>query len=319
MARSFSGREARFGSIAIASVAIVLAILIGINYPGEPTQQALGPDGGETVHVVGPDEEGSAGAAEAGRGAGVHSCGGLRPVPRPSRRIQVRRRTRCRSNTSTSNDVRRWRTQYGVQQVGTVVFDYDGRVERVTSRRRAGADQRADQGRAGHDRTRSTSSRGTVRRVARRLGPDGLFDNRGGAHVATTSRTASSCSRSRGEVPADATVLIVAGPTTDLFPAEIDMLKAYLARGGKVFFLLDPPSKAEIPDLTNVIALLKEWAIDAGQQRRRRRERHGTDAGYRTRGAARCEVRSASDHGSVQPADRVLDGALGQRDHGRSE
>ena len=66
------------------------------------------------------------------------------------------------------------------------------------------------------------------------------------------------------EVPADATVLIVAGPTTDLFPAEIDMLKAYLARGGKVLFLLDPPSKAEAPDLTNVIALLKEWGIDAG-------------------------------------------------------
>ncbi|MBA3295846.1 MAG: Gldg family protein, partial [Acidobacteria bacterium] len=66
------------------------------------------------------------------------------------------------------------------------------------------------------------------------------------------------------EVPADATVLIVAGPKTDLFPAEIDMLRAYLARGGKIFFLIDPPSKADAPELTNVIALLKEWAIDAG-------------------------------------------------------
>ena len=32
VARSFSGREARYGSVAIASVAIVLAILIGINF-----------------------------------------------------------------------------------------------------------------------------------------------------------------------------------------------------------------------------------------------------------------------------------------------
>src|ERR687896_2625741 len=32
VARSFSGREARFGSLAVASVAVVLAILIGINY-----------------------------------------------------------------------------------------------------------------------------------------------------------------------------------------------------------------------------------------------------------------------------------------------
>ena len=32
MVRSFSGREARFGSIAIASVVVVLAILVGINF-----------------------------------------------------------------------------------------------------------------------------------------------------------------------------------------------------------------------------------------------------------------------------------------------
>src|SRR5829696_8687918 len=32
VARSFSGREARFGSLAVASVAVVLAILVGINY-----------------------------------------------------------------------------------------------------------------------------------------------------------------------------------------------------------------------------------------------------------------------------------------------
>ena len=32
VARSFSGREARFGFLAVASIAVVLAILIGINY-----------------------------------------------------------------------------------------------------------------------------------------------------------------------------------------------------------------------------------------------------------------------------------------------
>src|SRR5215211_6788334 len=32
VARSFSGRETRFGSVAVASVVVVLAILIGINY-----------------------------------------------------------------------------------------------------------------------------------------------------------------------------------------------------------------------------------------------------------------------------------------------
>src|SRR5687768_17708043 len=32
VARSFSGREARFGSLAVASVVVVLAILVGINW-----------------------------------------------------------------------------------------------------------------------------------------------------------------------------------------------------------------------------------------------------------------------------------------------
>ena len=68
----------------------------------------------------------------------------------------------------------------------------------------------------------------------------------------------------QGEVPADATVLIVAGPTTDFLAPEIEILKAYLARGGKVFFLLDPQSKAEVPDFPNLVALIKEWGIDPG-------------------------------------------------------
>ena len=43
------------------------------------------------------------------------------------------------------------------------------------------------------------------------------------------------------EVPADATVVVVAGPQTDFLQPEIDALKRYIAKGGKVMFLLDPP------------------------------------------------------------------------------
>ncbi len=65
------------------------------------------------------------------------------------------------------------------------------------------------------------------------------------------------------EVPADATVVVVAGPRTDFLAPEIDALKAYIARGGKVMFLIDPPEADSAP-LTNLTALLKEWAIDIG-------------------------------------------------------
>jgi ABC-type uncharacterized transport system involved in gliding motility auxiliary subunit len=42
------------------------------------------------------------------------------------------------------------------------------------------------------------------------------------------------------------------------------MVKRYLARGGKVFFMLDPPEKADAPPLTNLTALLVEWSIELG-------------------------------------------------------
>ena len=46
-------------------------------------------------------------------------------------------------------------------------------------------------------------------------------------------------------IPQDATILLVAGPKSDFFPSEVDLLKTYLAKGGKVLFLLDPREKAD--------------------------------------------------------------------------
>jgi ABC-type uncharacterized transport system involved in gliding motility auxiliary subunit len=66
------------------------------------------------------------------------------------------------------------------------------------------------------------------------------------------------------EVPADASVLVVAGPKTDFFPAEVEELKAYLAKGGKILFMLDPPDRADAPELTNLAALIKDWGIEIG-------------------------------------------------------
>ena len=65
-------------------------------------------------------------------------------------------------------------------------------------------------------------------------------------------------------MPADASVVVVAGPKTDLLPGEIDALQTYLAKGGKLMLLLDPPETADDPPLTNLMALAHEWGIDLG-------------------------------------------------------
>ena len=50
-----------------------------------------------------------------------------------------------------------------------------------------------------------------------------------------------------GAVPDDAAVVIVAGPKTDFFPPEIDALKKYLDKAGKLLLEIDPPDKADSP------------------------------------------------------------------------
>jgi ABC-type uncharacterized transport system involved in gliding motility auxiliary subunit len=64
-------------------------------------------------------------------------------------------------------------------------------------------------------------------------------------------------------VPADADVLVIAGPQTDFLQPEIDMLKAYLAKGGKAFIMLDPVLKPGQMQPTGLQALLMDWGITA--------------------------------------------------------
>ena len=74
----------------------------------------------------------------------------------------------------------------------------------------------------------------------------------------------SSCWRRPASVPDDASVVVVAGPKTDFFPPEIDAMKKYLGKAGKLLLMLDPPDKPDSAPLTNLIALAHDWGIDVG-------------------------------------------------------
>ena len=58
-------------------------------------------------------------------------------------------------------------------------------------------------------------------------------------------------------------MIVIAGPHTDFLEPEVAALKAFLARGGKLLVMIDPP-EANGPELTNLQALMKEWAIEFG-------------------------------------------------------
>ena len=59
----------------------------------------------------------------------------------------------------------------------------------------------------------------------------------------------------RSQVPADADVVVVAGPKRALFESEVEALRDYLNAGGSLFLMLDPGS------FTQLDSLLQEWGV----------------------------------------------------------
>jgi len=66
------------------------------------------------------------------------------------------------------------------------------------------------------------------------------------------------------EIPADCTIVVVAGPKHDYLAPEVASLKAYVENGGRALFLLDPPFKFaadQIDDNDALMAVLSEWGV----------------------------------------------------------
>jgi len=61
------------------------------------------------------------------------------------------------------------------------------------------------------------------------------------------------------KVPADASAVVMAGPTTEPVASELDALDAFLNGGGSVLLLLDPP-----PGGASLRDFLKKWSLEPG-------------------------------------------------------
>jgi ABC-type uncharacterized transport system involved in gliding motility auxiliary subunit len=72
----------------------------------------------------------------------------------------------------------------------------------------------------------------------------------------------------KAEVPADCTVVVVAGPREAYQQPAVDAIKKYVEDGGRALFLLDPPIKvgrSEIADNDTLTNLLQEWGVTANK------------------------------------------------------
>jgi len=153
-------------------------------------------------------------------------------------------------------------SQNGVTAYNTIVFKYKDRSERVTSDTEqdiTAAIIKVVQGGTkkvyftqGHgERDQTSSDREGYKAIADSLAKENY----------TVDKLVLA---QAGSVPDDAAVVVVAGPKTDFFPGEIAALKNYLGKQGKLLMLLDPPDKVDSPPLTNLVALAHDWGIDVG-------------------------------------------------------
>ena len=62
----------------------------------------------------------------------------------------------------------------------------------------------------------------------------------------------------QGKVPDDASLLVMAGPTTEPFPNEMEQIDSFLNKGGSALILLDPPPAPSLGEF------MKKWDINVG-------------------------------------------------------
>jgi ABC-type uncharacterized transport system involved in gliding motility auxiliary subunit len=261
VARSFSGREAKYGTVAVVSAIVVLAILVFANYLGvrhnkrwDTTAAKQFTLSDQTRKILEGLQKPVAIKVFAAPDEFQRFRDRLDEYQYASKQVSVEYIDAVKSPTRAQ--------QYQVQQLGTVVFEYDGRTERVTAEGEQeltnglikvvqGKQQKVYFVQGHGEKSTEGSGQDSYSVVSTSLGSENY----------TVDKVVLAQQK---DVPDDASVLIIAGPKTDFFAPEIDMLKRYLAKGGKILFMIDPPDKPESGAMPNLTALLKDWGVEVG-------------------------------------------------------
>jgi ABC-type uncharacterized transport system involved in gliding motility auxiliary subunit len=259
IATFFGGRSARYGTLAASSVLIVLGILVAVNYIGKKQNKRW--DLTATGQFSLSDQSRNV----------VAKLDAPLTVQVFAQEPQFQTyRDRLKEYEYSSKQIS---TEYidpdkkpaiaqqnNVQQYGTLIFSYKGRSERVTANTEQDITNtiiKVVTGQAkkiyftqGHgERDTGSGERDGYQTIFQ-----ALTDENYGVEKLVLAQTST--------VPDDASVVVVAGPKTDFFPPEIDALKKYLEKNGKLLLMLDPAEKPDAPPLTNLIALAHDWGVD---------------------------------------------------------
>lgn len=261
IARSFQARNVKYGSVAAGSVVLFLGILIAINWIANRQNKRWDVTSTQQFSLSDQSKKVLASLTDPVQVRVFHATDDVQ-----------RFRDRLGEYQYLSSqlqveffDVEKQPLQaqmYEVQQFGTIVFEYDGRRERTTSDREqdiTNALIKVVEGKPkkiyfvqGHGERDSTGA-----------DPTG-YSQIGQALAGDNFEVAPLALAQEGAIPEDATVLVIAGPTGDYLPGEMDLLRNYLTGGGKLLLMIDPPSASTNVDVPNLVALAGEWGMDVG-------------------------------------------------------
>jgi len=257
--QAFAGRQARFGTLAAASVVVVLAILVAINYLSTRHNHRWDLTAAKQFELSDQTKKVLHDLKEPVKGLVFAQTNDFQRYR--DRLDEYQYQSKLLQTEYIDPDKQPGvATKYDIHQA-TVVFEYKGRTEKANSDSEqdlTNALIKVVQGRQpkvyftqGHgEKDINSSDRGGYNGISAALKSDNFVVD-------------SIVLAQQKEIPADADVIVVAGPKTDFFSPEIEMLRTYLAKGGKLLVMLDPVIKPDSPQPTALIALLKDWDISA--------------------------------------------------------
>lgn len=260
IARDFSGRQARYGTLAGASVLVVLAILGAINYLAERHNKRWDLTAASQYSLSDQTKKVLQGLTKP-----VHATvfAKTEDFDRFRTRLDEYQYMTKQLQVEYIDPEKRPSMADKLKEnaIGTIVLEYEGRVQRVTS----DAEQDVTNGLIKVVQGKQPKVYFVTGHGERDLsGSDGAGYGGIAEELKADNFVTEPLVLLQQDIPADAAVVVVAGPKSDLLPPEIAKLQALLAKGGKLLILIDPPQKPDAPPLTNLIALLKDWSVEVG-------------------------------------------------------
>ena len=259
IAAMFRGRQARYGTLAGVSILVVLAILVAVNYIGSKQNKRWDLTANKQFSL---SDQSRNVLAKLDSPLQIRVFAQEPEFGRFRDRLKEYEYASKKISTEYIDPDKKPNVakQNQIQQYNTILFEYKGRTERVVSDNEqeltngiikvVSGQQRKVYFTQGHgERDATSSDRDGYKTIADALGRENYAVDK----IVLAQQ---------GAVPDDASVVVVAGPKIDFFPNEIDALKKYLDKAGKLLLELDPPDKPESQSLTNLVALAHDWGVD---------------------------------------------------------